>query len=542
MSVIVKYKGEYFILSKGADNVMEPLCQEPFDAASCDSIRAYSKLGLRTLVIASKTLTEAVVQDWAKQVDDAKALSEGREEVLKGLYAKVETGLILYGITAIEDKLQDGVQAAIETIKAAGIRFWVLTGDKVETAVEIVRSCQLFTETTKLAYMVNCKDEAQALELLQAAEVQLQDVEDGGLVLDGTFVTCVLASETCRKLLYKLATCSKSCICCRLSPAQKRKLVELVRENNKYSITLAIGDGANDVAMIQGAHVGVGIRGKEGNQSVQASDVAISQFRFLVPLLLCHGRRAYRRVATFLCYVLYKHITLAMSDAIWAHQSRFSATIAYPEWLGGAYPTLCTALPMIVVLCFDSDLPDQIAMKMPELYVEGLARLRFNVPIVLFWLFSSLYHGALCWLVPSLTNHSRYPKDYNFWCDSVCSWTLVVFFVDMRLWTISLNPFSKYTLGIIALSLIMMLGTQFVLGQSHLGDIMQPAMRGVPKTIWSTWEYLRTIVFTPVALLIDLMLWTAYSYWRPLPLESARRAFARGERQDQKGSTKATTK
>merc|ERR1740138_1170413 len=98
---------------------------------------------------------------------------------------------------------------------------------------------------------------------------------------------------------------STSCVCCRLSPAQKRRLVDLVKAQNRRGITLAIGDGANDVSMIQGAHVGVGIRGKEGNQAVQSSDVAISQFKFLVPLLLNHGRRAYRRVAVFLCYVIY---------------------------------------------------------------------------------------------------------------------------------------------------------------------------------------------------------------------------------------------
>merc|ERR1712151_1248482 len=104
---------------------------------------------------------------------------------------------------------------------------------------------------------------------------------------------------------------SSSCVCCRLSPMQKRELVELVRQQNSRAITLAIGDGANDVPMIQGAHVGIGIRGKEGNGAVLASDVAISRFRFLVPLLFCHGRRAYRRMAVFLLYVLYKHIAIA---------------------------------------------------------------------------------------------------------------------------------------------------------------------------------------------------------------------------------------
>merc|ERR1719253_158245 len=136
-----------------------------------------------------------------------------------------------------------------------------------------------------------------------------------------------------RRMLYDLAISSTSCVCCRLSPQQKRKLVELVKEQNSQSIALAIGDGANDVAMIQGAHVGIGIRGKEGNQAVQASDIAISQFKFLVPLLLCHGRRAYRRVAFFLCFYIYKNVALVVGDIIWAHQNKWSGRIAYPEYL-----------------------------------------------------------------------------------------------------------------------------------------------------------------------------------------------------------------
>merc|ERR1712217_834308 len=111
---------------------------------------------------------------------------------------------------------------------------------------------------------------------------------------------------------------------------QKRKLVELVREKDPTTITLAIGDGANDVPMIEGAHIGVGVRGKEGVQAVQVSDIAISQFRFLVPLLLCHGRRAYRRVSFFLCFYIYKNVCLVVSDIVWAHQNKWSARIAYP--------------------------------------------------------------------------------------------------------------------------------------------------------------------------------------------------------------------
>merc|ERR1719375_2670732 len=117
-------------------------------------------------------------------------------------------------------------------------------------------------------------------------------------------------------MIFELGMRARACVFSRLSPKQKLEILEMVRKLDPTKITLSVGDGANDVPMILGAHVGVGIRGKEGRAAVQASDLAISQFRFLVPLLMCHGRRAYRRVATFLCYYVYKHVVLAVVDMI----------------------------------------------------------------------------------------------------------------------------------------------------------------------------------------------------------------------------------
>merc|ERR1719444_188921 len=159
------------------------------------------------------------------------------------------------------------------------------------------------------------------MQLLRDAQKDLQAgvVPSGehALVLDGATMKYVESLDAGQQLLYELGMGCKVCICCRLAPQQKRRLVEIVRAKDATRITLAIGDGANDVPMIQGAHVGIGVRGKEGNQALQASDVAFSQFRFLVPLLQCHGRRAYRRVSTFLCYYIYKHVVLAVGDLAW---------------------------------------------------------------------------------------------------------------------------------------------------------------------------------------------------------------------------------
>eukprot|EP00931_Biecheleriopsis_adriatica_P116278 TRINITY_DN91944_c0_g1_i1.p1 TRINITY_DN91944_c0_g1~~TRINITY_DN91944_c0_g1_i1.p1 ORF type:complete len:1091 (-),score=194.42 TRINITY_DN91944_c0_g1_i1:2-3274(-) len=522
MSVLIEYNGDHWLMSKGADNVMSGLCDRALDSKTTENLTQYSKEGLRTLVIAAKKMEEHFAKEWLQRWNAGLVASEGKEKLLEELAAEVEHSLEPLGVTSIEDKLQAGVPEAIETIKKADIRFWVLTGDKTETAVEIVKACRLFTEHMVLASMVNCRDEEHALELLEDAKRQLDTQSEGGLVLDGTFALHVLRSERARPVLYELAMKSKACVCCRLSPEQKRKLVELVKAENRDGITLAIGDGANDVPMIQGAHVGIGIRGKEGNQAVQASDVAISQFRFLVPLLFCHGRRAYRRVATFLCYMFYKHTTLAVGDVFWAHQISFRAQIAYPEWLNSAYAALICGIPVIIVLSLDRDIPDEVSIAEPDLYTEGIQRLRFNGPLLAFWVLSAFYHGGIAWLVPNLTVGSTDWETDEFWYASCCSFILVVVFVDSRLWMVSESPFSKETLGILLFSILVLIATMCILAETSLGESFQPQIKGAVTAIFSG-DYITVVLLTPLVLLIELAGYQIIAVINPYPLTATKR-------------------
>jgi len=540
MSVICQRGDQVVCICKGADSVMQDLCEKQLGIADSDHLAEYSKSGLRTLVFASKVLERGFVEEWHSRYVQAQTKAEGREEAMAEVAAEVEHSFSIVGISAIEDKLQEGVPEAIVTIKKAGIRFWVLTGDKTETAVEIVRACQLFTEDMLLVSLLSCTGPDHSLALLKSAQEKIEVAQGGiGLVLDGTFVGAVLQADGGSALLYTLAMASRACVCCRLSPQQKRKLVELIKAHNKRGITLAIGDGANDVSMLQGAHVGIGIHGKEGNQAVQASDVAISQFRFLVPLLLCHGRRAYRRVSVFLCYILYKHIVLAMGDMIWAHQcsTRFSGQIAYPEWMSSAFPALITGLPVIVAIGYDRDLPDEIVPLCPEIYMAGIDRLYFNARVFVMWVLSAVWHGTLAWLVPSLwvgTNAAtaHLPPDYSpveFWKASSCSFIMVITFINTRLWLYSYSPFAKHTILVMAFSFLMLFSCLFGLGYTSIGEAMQPQLAGIPGVIVSDWKYLQVMVVTPLFLLLDVLVLFLWGLIRPSPLELALRRYRRGE-------------
>lgn len=229
---------------------------------------------------------------------------------------------MLIGGTAIEDRLQDGVPDTIALLGRAGIKLWVLTGDKVETAINIGFSCNLLSNEMELILFdlpdATTEDASRLLdrhlktfnltgsdEELAAARKNHEPPEPThALIIDGESLKLVLSDELRQRFLILCKQC-KSVLCCRVSPAQKAAVVSLVK-NGLDVMALSIGDGANDVAMIQEADVGVGIAGEEGRQAVMSSDYAIGQFRYLQRLVLVHGRWSYRRLAEMTANFFYK--------------------------------------------------------------------------------------------------------------------------------------------------------------------------------------------------------------------------------------------
>lgn len=525
MSVICRYKSQAYIMTKGADSVMNPLCNH-FNDVVLENLQIYSSQGLRTLVMGRKAIDNAFLDPWLVRMENARHALDDREERMAAVAAEIENNLTFTGILSLEDRLQPGVSESISTLKSAGIRFWVLTGDKTETAVEIVRACQLFTPETKLAYAVSASSSERASELLASAKQTLMGSKDGGLVLDGTLVSYALMLPADRHSIYELACMSRSCVCCRLSPLQKRKLIELVREENHKAITLAIGDGANDVPMIHGAHVGVGIRGREGNQAIQACDVALSRFRFIVPLLLCHGRRAYRRTSVFVCYYFYKHILLAVCDIIWAHQSNFGGNIAVPEWLSSAYAVILTSVPVLVIVVFDTDVSDKVSISSPTLYEDGLQRRFFNHFVVGMWLVRAVWHGCVAWLVPSLIFGYSSDTDDWFWEGSTISFSLALFFSNFQLWLVSMNKFSWQCLGMLIASYAMYIVILCILCYTALGESLQPGMPDVLTYIMRDLDSVAVLFLTPLILAIDVTCHIARKFLFTTQLDKARTSWA----------------
>ena len=329
----------------------------------------------------------------------------------------IETKLELIGASAIEDKLQDGVPDAIKTLRASGVSVWVLTGDKAETAKNIGKSCQLLTPQMSIIE-VDRDDDEELDKLLTRWLITLgklvenedlfarmwnrgkkmgkeiaktikniflhdKSIDAGGdltnvkadtlaLVVHGpTALVRILKSKMLTKKLLKLGRCCKSVIACRVSPSQKAAIVSMVKYGiTPMPVTLAIGDGANDVSMIQEAHLGVGISGKEGLQAVNSSDVAIAQFRFLTRLLLVHGRWNYRRLSKVVLYSFYKNIALTISTMMFQFYCGWSGQASYEEIVYTGFNFFLFA-PILFIGVFDKDIKGETAHKYPPSYVVG---------------------------------------------------------------------------------------------------------------------------------------------------------------------------
>ena len=327
MSAIVRVPdGRIFLYCKGADSVIYSRLKRGEQAqlrkSTAEHLEMFAREGLRTLCIARKELSEAEYQAWSKEHDIAAGAIVDRDGKLEKTSDAIERDLTLLGGTAIEDRLQDGVPDTISLLGDAGIKLWVLTGDKVETAINIGFSCNLLSNDMDLI-VFKIEDEKEATaeaelnkhmasfnitgsdeELRAARKNHEPPGPTHALVIDGDSLKLLLQEQFRQKFLLLCKNC-KAVLCCRVSPSQKAAVVHLV----KYGLdvmTLSVGDGANDVAMIQEADVGVGIAGEEGRQAVMSSDYAIGQFRYLQRLILVHGRWSYRRLAETIANFFYK--------------------------------------------------------------------------------------------------------------------------------------------------------------------------------------------------------------------------------------------
>jgi phospholipid-transporting ATPase len=338
MSVIVRTPEGIRVYCKGADNIMmarmdQKRNKEKMMKEADEALTKFSNIGLRTLVVGYRDLSESQYQDFKKQFEEAEISLEMREELLDQASEMVENEFILLGCTAIEDKLQDQLPETIENLLKADIKLWLLTGDKQETAVNIGLSSRLINKTMRLLLLNAATPEAaeSAMDVMIAEQEAAPPSQVFAMVVDGHVLSLVFAgAEKSKGKFLSIGTRCKTVICARVTPLQKALVVRLVRRSLKSSITLAIGDGANDVSMIQEAHVGVGIMGKEGTQAVRAADYAFGEFKYLQRLLTVHGRFQYLRMSGIILFSFYKNFVFIVPQWYFGFVNAWSGQVISP--------------------------------------------------------------------------------------------------------------------------------------------------------------------------------------------------------------------
>ncbi|MBA0773015.1 hypothetical protein Gotri_008320 [Gossypium trilobum] len=420
MSVIVRdEEGKLLLLCKGADSVMfERLAKggRDFEEDTREHMNEYADAGLRTLVLAYRELSENEYEVFNEKMTEAKnSVSADRETLIDGVAEMIERDLILLGATAVEDKLQNGVPDCIDKLAQAGIKLWVLTGDKMETAINIGYACSLLRQGMKQIIINLDTPGIQSLEktgdkdaVIKASRKSVMEQIVSGksqvsalsaiseafaLIIDGKSLAYALEDDM-KNIFLELAIGCASVICCRSSPKQKALVTRLVKLGTGKT-TLAIGDGANDVGMLQEADIGIGISGVEGMQAVMSSDVAIAQFRYLERLLLVHGHWCYRRISSMICYFFYKNIAFGFTIFLYEAYTSFSAQPAYNDWYLTFFNVFFSSLPVIAMGVFDQDVSARFCLKFPLLYQEGVQNVLFSWRRIVSWMFNGFYSAII---------------------------------------------------------------------------------------------------------------------------------------------------
>jgi len=545
MSVVCRRAdGVLLLFCKGADSViyerLRPLPDRDAGAQGDEYERRvrertrlhlsrFASTGLRTLALGYRVVDPAVYNEWRKgPLMAARASVTDREALLAAAYEMQEVGLDLLGATAIEDRLQAGVPECVEQMLLAGLRVWVLTGDKLETALNIGHACSLLrnemdltvlnAETREVTALEDARDrDGAAVKAMEAVDAQLDEAfrrvvlggqdsplpgpeearadnhsfrhpvggdpsragssdgevrqsgarraqglvqasrkgprsrqgfasarvrksnaapaqdrlaettndehardsslsaaaaiaaqaddaarrgirpvggRDQALVVAGRALRLALATPENAETFWSVARRCHSVICCRVSPREKGQVVRLCR--NRGLVTLAVGDGANDVQMLQQAHVGIGIRGVEGQQAVMASDFAVGQFRFLESLLLVHGRWCYKRMARMICFFFSKNVCFGLTIFAANAASQMSGGLYYDQFYISIYNVLFTALAPLAIGLLDQDVPRYACSRYPGLYRQGPANLYFSHSAKLAWVASAMWQAVVC--------------------------------------------------------------------------------------------------------------------------------------------------
>ncbi|CAD8051177.1 unnamed protein product [Paramecium sonneborni] len=458
MTIVVKTGNEYILFCKGADEVLLELIGE---CKHQNIIHQFAVKGYRTLMLGRKTYNQNEMEIYL--ADYKRAQEDKDEEMMNKLQKILESNLEFLGITAVEDLLADDVGQTIQDLKSADIKVWVLTGDKVETAISIGYSCNL----------IESKDMLQVVTETTVGSIEevflhyCNESANIALVISGQALSVMLDNPQLKSMLLKRAFYAKVVIVARVSPKQKQQVVALVKEHLPKAYTLAIGDGANDVSMINEAHVGVGIQGVEGTQAARAADFAIQEFKHLKRLMFYYGVECSRRNALTILYIFFKNQVFITPYFWFGFLNGFSGQYLYDQWLSQLFNTVFAALPQVLYALFDEMHPSSEYLQWgktthnlleykPDVYVQFRQQPIFTVIKFWLWVFNGMVQGLIIFLVCTFSTENLNMNNgmtMEFFEDGVFIFGIVILLVNLKIFTFTYTNYN-FTVFFILFSIL----------------------------------------------------------------------------------------
>ncbi|XP_020511028.2 phospholipid-transporting ATPase IH isoform X2 [Labrus bergylta] len=462
MSVIVRSStGELYLFCKGADSSIFPRVISGKVEQIKARVEHNAVEGLRTLCVAYRPLSPEQYQEVCDLLNGAKLALQDRDRQLAEAYDLIEKDLILLGATAVEDRLQDKAADTIESLHKAGMKVWVLTGDKMETAAATCYASKLFRRNTQILELTTKRTEEQSLHdvLFDLSRTVLRqhggmtrdtfsslsgDCTDYGLIIDGATLSAVMRpaqedsnSGNYKEIFLEICRNCSAVLCCRMAPLQKAQIVKLIKASKEHPITLAIGDGANDVSMILEAHVGIGIMGKEGRQAVRNSDYAIPKFKHLKKMLLVHGHYYYIRISELVQYFFYKNVCFIFPQFLYQFFCGFSQQPLYDTAYLTLYNISFTSLPILLYSLIEQHINMDILKKDPSLYRDIAKNSLLRWRNFIYWTVLGVYDAVVmffgAYFLFDNTTFTSNGQMFGNWTFGTLVFTVLVFTVTFKL-------------------------------------------------------------------------------------------------------------
>nr|CAB3224704.1 probable phospholipid-transporting ATPase IIA [Phallusia mammillata] len=446
MGIIVKDHSteEIVFYLKGADAVMTSIVQyNDWLEEECENM---AREGLRTLVVAKKVLSGEMYKEFERRYNQAKLSTNDRVANVNSVIESLERDMELLCLTGVEDKLQADVRPTLELLCNAGIKVWMLTGDKLETATCIAKSSCLVSRDQDIHIFQKVATRTETHLELNSFR---RHAPNAALVILGTSLELCLQFYAVE--FVELACQCPAVVVCRCSPTQKAQIVTLLRNHTSKRIC-AIGDGGNDVSMIQAADCGIGIVGKEGKQASLAADFSITQFSYLGPLLMIHGRNSYKRSAALSQFIIHRGLIISVMQAVFSSLFFFSSVSLYQGFLMVGYTTIYTMFP-VFSLVLDQDVNSSVALRFPELYRELHKGRSLSLKTFLLWVLISIYQGGVIMYVAMILFDTDFIHIVSISFTSLIITELLMVALTIRTWHWLMLISEALSLGIYIASL-----------------------------------------------------------------------------------------